>query len=37
MMITSGRHTHTRGQRQVLASVMVKDAMVTGRKSSILG
>lgn len=27
----------TSGQRQVLASVMVKDAMVTGRKSSILG
>lgn len=27
----------TKGQRQVRASVIVKDAMVTGRKSRILG
>lgn len=27
----------TKGQRHVLASVIVKDAIVTGRKSRILG
>ena len=35
--VSTATRIPTSGQRQVRASVMVKDATVTGRKSSILG